>query len=494
MGAEHPLLGGRGVPAVDRPHMTATAVRAAALILSLLLHCAAPVSAQAPPSPAELLRVSDVALTASVAGVNRPTEAGRPVTYVVLQVGEVYKGWIPEARLVVREDDPAARFRIHDQVLLFLGIRSGDRVLAPIATWGKWDLAVDSRTGERIARHDESVAPIQPFGRPAPTMAIAALRGAIPAPLESLAAMSRVAIDVRPRRASAAVGNALDAGVPGSPQSLAASVVNSGDRAIVDLFWQPPAAGGAPASYRVDAGSAPGMSDVASLAVAGTSLRATVSTGFSAFVRVYAENAAGTSAASNEVQVVAATALPASPRSLDGSVAHGLAKLMWIAPSAGRPVSYIVEAGSSSGLTDIGIFETNNPDTFASGFLPPRLYFLRVRAKNSAGSGAPSNEISFAAPGSLNCNVPSTAPTGVSASVNGSTLTLNFTSLQLGVTYVLQAGSTPGALDIATLDVGRFIPAVIGGVPPGHYYLRLVTRDPQCGVGPPSNEIAVAVP
>jgi titin len=446
----------------------------------------------------ELLRVSDVVVTGAVESVGSAPDRNDTREFVSLAVDEVLKGWIPERHIVLVQPDTRVPFRPGEQVLLFLEVRGDDRTLATTAqSQGRWTIASDARTGERIARRDAAdMATVVPFGRLVPAVSLAALRDAARPSFAAAVQASRVPIDVRPRmRPTAAAASLTETEmVPGVPQALSVRVTNVADGAIVDLAWLPPATGGAPASYRVEAGSLQGASDIAVVPVATTSLHATVALGFSAFVRVRAVNGAGVSAASNEVRVSAAIAVPDAPGTFDGNLAHGFLELMWVAPGSGRPATYLVEAGSSSGATDRGRFETSSADTVASAFVAPGPWFLRVRARNSAGVGPPSNEIAFRAPGSLNCLAPPNAPTDVTASVAGSTLALSFTPTDLLSTYVLQGGSAPGASDAGTLDVGQIVPAIVGGVPAGTYYLRLFARNPQCGLGPASSELVVTVP
>jgi predicted phage tail protein len=113
---------------------------------------------------------------------------------------------------------------------------------------------------------------------------------------------------VRARNATgvSAPSNAVTLTFPGpcaaaeAPTSLTASVSGS----LVTLAWVAPAGGGTPASYRIEAGSAPGQANLASIDTGGTA------TTFSApappgtyHVRVRAANACGASAPTADVVV-----------------------------------------------------------------------------------------------------------------------------------------------------------------------------------------------
>jgi hypothetical protein len=88
--------------------------------------------------------------------------------------------------------------------------------------------------------------------------------------------------------------------VPGQPQSLTASVSGR----TVALSWLPPGAGGAPASYVVEAGSAPGLANLATVPVIGTSFVAPGVPPGTYYVRVRAVNATGPGAPTADVTIV----------------------------------------------------------------------------------------------------------------------------------------------------------------------------------------------
>lgn len=88
--------------------------------------------------------------------------------------------------------------------------------------------------------------------------------------------------------------------VPGAPQSLTPGVSGG----TVTLAWMPPGTGGSPASYVVEAGSAPGLSNLASVPVIGTSFVASGVPRGTYYVRVRAVNAAGSGPPTADVTVV----------------------------------------------------------------------------------------------------------------------------------------------------------------------------------------------
>jgi hypothetical protein len=60
------------------------------------------------------------------------------------------------------------------------------------------------------------------------------------------------------------------------------------------------------------------------------------------------------------------------------------------------------------------------------------------------------------------------------------------------VSYVLEVGSGSGLANLGRLGVGRAT-AFTAVAPPGAYFVRIRPAN-SCGLGPPSNELAVQVP
>jgi glucose/arabinose dehydrogenase len=178
---------------------------------------------------------------------------------------------------------------------------------------------------------------------------------------------------------------------PAQPSSLSALAAGL----TAGLSW--PAVPGA-ASYRVEAGSALGLANLAVIETATPGLVTSAPTG-TYYVRVRAINAWGESAATADVMLVVdeTTRLPDMPGTPVATVAGRAVQLTWLAPTAGGlPSGYVVEAGLSSD-TMVPVFSTSSGEVTA-GAVPPGTYFVRVRAVNAAGVGPATEPVTVVVP------------------------------------------------------------------------------------------------
>jgi hypothetical protein len=200
-----------------------------------------------------------------------------------------------------------------------------------------------------------------------------------------------VAVGDAPVNAQGSVDMLIDLpdGPPAAPAVSPAAVTGS----TVDLSWTSVAGA---TRYQLRAGTSPGGSnafngDVGTV----TTLKAVNVPNGSFFVRVFAVNAAGESAASNEVRVDVGVSgpcsAPPSPANLTRSVNGSLVSLTWNASTGAT--SYVVEAGSASGLANLANIDTGSATPGLLANAPPGTYFVRVRSKNGCGLSAPSNQV-----------------------------------------------------------------------------------------------------
>lgn len=284
--------------------------------------------------------------------------------------------------------------------------------------------------------------------------------------------------------------------IPGPPGNFIART--SGRTA--SLMWTSSTAGAAATSYTIEAGSAPGLSDLAQL-VTGTS-RTTLDVpnvpAGTYWVRVRGSNAAGIGAPSQDVSIIMGAAsgcvgLPGAPVLLTPVISGLNVSLTWNPPALGAlPTSYVLMAGSTTGHSNLAHFTIGGAATSFAASAPPGLYYVRVAAANACGVGLASNEVVF----TLGADLPG-APTSLVSSVgNGGAVSLSWNAPLSGApptAYVVEAGSASGLSDLATVSTGAPVTTFAATAPPGAYYVRVRAVN-GAGPGSPSPEVLVIVP
>ncbi len=155
-------------------------------------------------------------------------------------------------------------------------------------------------------------------------------------------------------------------------------------------------------------------------------------------------------------------ASPGAP-TLSGSVSGTTVNLAWTrSPTGGTPTSYIVQAGTTSGASNL--FNGNvGLTTSLTSPVSAGTYYVRVRAANDAGVSVPSNEVTLTVGGGG--GTPG-QPTVTSAVASGSILT---------IAWVAGAGASPtshrldfyaGTTPVASVTTG-VAPSVGIPIPPG---------------------------
>jgi hypothetical protein len=175
--------------------------------------------------------------------------------------------------------------------------------------------------------------------------------------------------------------------------------------------------------------------------------------------------------------------------------------LRWVAPTVSRVTSYVIEAGSQSGMIDQANGDIGNYTAYTASPVPPGIYYVRIRAIVNGVAAPASNEIIVNVggqpqPGPLPCGCGGAVPppTGLSFTVRGSDVTLNWGNAGGSpASYVIEAGSFMGAANLANIDTlstanSFFAP----GVGNGTYFVRVRAKN-ACGVSGASNEIVVTV-
>jgi cellulose 1,4-beta-cellobiosidase len=176
---------------------------------------------------------------------------------------------------------------------------------------------------------------------------------------------------------------------------------------------------------------------------------------------------------------------PAAPTNLSAHASGRVVSLSWNA-SAGA-ASYRLEAGTQPGSADVFNGDIGSATTMQTPG-PVGRFFARVRATNPAGPSEASNEVSFTL-SDAPCGSPPPAPAGYSAPSSGLNVQPSWSPSPGATSYILEAGSSPGAADLFRANVG-LATVLSGTAPPGVYFTRIRAVN-GCGASDPSNEVVV---
>jgi hypothetical protein len=98
--------------------------------------------------------------------------------------------------------------------------------------------------------------------------------------------------------------------------------------------------------------------------------------------------------------------------------------------------------------------------------------------------------------GGPDCATPPNAPQGVAVNKQGTQVTLTWgapPAAERVTTYVIEAGSAPGATNQGTFVAAGTATSFQREAPPGTYYVRIFARN-ACGTSPASQELTVTTP
>lgn len=199
---------------------------------------------------------------------------------------------------------------------------------------------------------------------------------------------------------------------------------------------------------------------------------------------------------------VAAAPVTGPPINLAAAVSGANVRLTWTPPALqdAPVISYIIDVGSSAGFVIADLLSVDTVDSSTAldaSAVPPGTYYVRVRARNALGVSAASNEVQvivgvvIAPPAGCPGAPRSLAGTAAAGVVNLTWLPPLSGTAQ---SYILEAGSAPGAANLAAFDNGPATTFARAGVPAGVYYLRIRAVAAGCAPSAASNELALTMP
>lgn len=185
-------------------------------------------------------------------------------------------------------------------------------------------------------------------------------------------------------------------------------------------------------------------------------------------------------------------AVPSAPINLTAIVVGSTVTLTWNSTSVQPLFGHRLEAGSASQLPNLVNVLIGTSTVFVAPNVPAGTYFVRVRAVGVDGESTPSNEVVVSV-GGTGCTTAPPPPVNVRSVVNGSFVTLNWSSGAgcPATTVVLHAGSAPFSSNVAIVNLGDTL-TFGANAPAGTYYIRLYAQNPYGSSGA-SNEVTAVV-
>jgi len=188
------------------------------------------------------------------------------------------------------------------------------------------------------------------------------------------------------------------------------------------------------------------------------------------------------------------TGAPAAPTNMATSVGGSRVSFSWAPPAAGAsPLTYLIDVGiQGSAQLLVSGYSVGNVLAVAAD-LPKGNYTTRVRAANAAGVSGYSNLVSFKVGRKL------ATPGSFSVQWSGTTAVLSWTAPvadgpveDVATTYVLEAGTAPGASNVAQVNLGN-VTRFSAPIPSGTYYVRVRAANAY-GDSDPTPDIALVAP
>lgn len=193
-----------------------------------------------------------------------------------------------------------------------------------------------------------------------------------------------------------------------------------------------------------------------------------------------------------EVAIVELIArMRAAPLNLRATATGNQVRLAWSPPESGaNPDSYIIEAGTVRGSSNLASIDTGSRSTILTAGAGPGTYYIRVKARRGATISSASNEAVLVIPAPT---VLADAPVALSSVSRGGAIVLNWIPAATGprpTGYVLEARSAPGLANLARFRLGPSTTFFMNSVPAGTYHLR-VRAETAAGESGPSPDTII---
>lgn len=283
----------------------------------------------------------------------------------------------------------------------------------------------------------------------------------------------------------------------GNPPNAPTALTHSVALDTVSLSWTPATTGGPADSYILEAGSGPGLANIATFVLNSPNTSTVVNAVPSGvyYVRVRARNVLGFSGPSPDTVVtVGPCEAPGAPTNMAYSTADNLVTITWSAPATGVTQGYWFYAGYAEGDSSALVMPLGPTPAFQAE-APFGTYNVRVAARNSCAVGpnsSPDLQVTVAP-----CTGVPAAPTGLTHTRAGNIVTLTWNAPpapNLPSRYVIVVGSGPGLGNLLAVRTTSNATSFQATAPPGTYYVRVVSEN-NCGQSATaSNEIQVIVP
>ena len=286
---------------------------------------------------------------------------------------------------------------------------------------------------------------------------------------------------------------------PSAPGTLAATVTGS----TAGLNWVASSDNVGVVRYNVHRGLSSGFTPTAANRIAQPSDTTWSDVGLATgtyYYKVIAEDAAGNlSPASNEVSVTIADAsAPSAPTGLAASATGNSVGLSWTASTDDVGViRYNVHRGASAGFTPTTANRIAQPAgaSYTDAGVAPGTYYYKVTAEDAAGNvSAASNEASV----TISDTTAPTAPSALTATANGTSISLSWTAATDDVAVARYnvhrgtgAGFTPTAANRIAQPTGTSY--TDAGLAVGTYYYKVTAEDAAGNLSAASNEASATI-